>query len=256
MNVDEFRAATRALPPLPDKSPHTHKWQTHRVSLRRHILNEDPNDFIAWSTVRATMHVGNFATLDKEYEELPTHLHNAAIDNGFGGTHSYKDNKLLGANKVHQTYMLSYLDEYFDKSALLLPIAEFGGGYGSMASVFHELGFDGDYHLYDLPEFLLLQEFYLSNLDIPAHYHTEFEPLTVDLLIAITSLSETPIKLRDRFLNNITARYYCIRFQENYFNVDNIAYFERFMSETPGDWHIIQDKFMKTHYYLIGERYE
>lgn len=255
MNVDEFRAAIRALPPLPDKTAHTHKWQTHRASLRRHILNEDPNNFIAWSTVRATMHVGNFGILDREYAQLSHRLHFVSRDSGFGGTELYMGDNKLGTNNIHQAHVLKVLMDNYDVDIQdLISIAEFGGGYGSMCSIFHNLEFDGDYYLYDLPEFLLLQEFYLSNIGIDAHYHSEFDPLEVDLFIAVTSISETPIALRDRFFKNIKARYYCIRFQESYFDVDNQAYFERFAAETPGVWHVIRDRFMRTHYYFIGER--
>ena len=46
-------------------------------------------------------------------------------------------------------------------------IVEFGGGYGSMCRLLHKLGFSGQYFIYDLPEFVALQRYFLKSIGMP-----------------------------------------------------------------------------------------
>ena len=49
-------------------------------------------------------------------------------------------------------------------------IFEFGGGYGSMCRLAHNLGFNQAYIIFDLQPFSALQNYYLSSLDLPVRF--------------------------------------------------------------------------------------
>lgn len=262
ITTEEFRSAMRNLPPI---IPIGNRWDRHRRSIRNHTIIDDPAEFLKWSTISATMHVGINQERQKEYDYLMElgiphqDITFAITDTGFGAPDYLDDRNRFGTNYIHQAFKLSHLQTYLKSKEAslsgLFSIAEFGGGYGAMSVVIRKYGFFGEHHFYDYPELLLLQRYYLSNLGlrINAHFYEDFAPREVDLLIGIMSLSESPLKTRIEFLNNIKAKYYFIQFQQKFFEIDNHKFFSEWADENLSDW-IITDGEMKTHYYLIGER--
>ena len=123
-------------------------------------------------------------------------------------------------------------------------IVEFGGGFGGLCRVMHAIGFRGRYLLYDLPPFVLLQRYYLTGAGIMRGSDDrvratcevdEVESFVTSLgagdraaFWATWSLSETPVVLRER-MKPIVARlgHYCIGYQGEYGEVDNVDYFTR-----------------------------
>ncbi len=71
-------------------------------------------------------------------------------------------------NLIHQAYHLCRFEEVTGLSLPTLPYVEFGGGYGSLCRLFHQMGFAGTYVIFDLPEVWALQRFFLKTLGIPA----------------------------------------------------------------------------------------
>jgi hypothetical protein len=66
-------------------------------------------------------------------------------------------------NLIHQAYSLAQLTEIGDcRLENLSQIVEFGGGFGTMCKLVHQLGFKGRYIIFDLPECSALQEYYLN----------------------------------------------------------------------------------------------
>src|SRR5207244_11597755 len=53
-------------------------------------------------------------------------------------------------------------------------VLEFGGGYGSMCRLFHNLGFRGRYLIFDLPAFSALQRFFLRSIGMCVGSPEEF----------------------------------------------------------------------------------
>lgn len=111
-------------------------------------------------------------------------------------------------NLIHQAYHLARWEERTGLDvATLRRIVEFGGGYGAMAQVCRQAGFRGEYYIYDFPELLLFQKFYLSMIGLNAHRRTVIKTVSgfpawektiwwyrkhrADLLVALWSLSET-----------------------------------------------------------------
>lgn len=109
-------------------------------------------------------------------------------------------------------------------------ILEIGGGYGNMCSLVHDLGFKGQYSIFDFPEVHRIQKYYLERNDINANFITEVEDLNkVDLVIATWSLSEIPLEQRNEIMKRIKQSYnWLVLYQENAFNggIDNSKYFQ------------------------------
>lgn len=271
MTTDEFRVAMIALPAI---IPNGNLWDRHRKAIRNHVVKDDPEEFLKWSTISATMHVGMSQARVKEYNHLISYKNNkdflpnevlfAVTDTGFGAPEFYNPNAKFplpkyGANYIHQAFKLLHLQTYLHsldiKLSDLKSVAEFGGGYGAMAVIMHRYGFRGQYHLYDFPELLLLQQYYLSNmqLGIKAHFLESIRKKKVDLAIGVMSLSECPLETRIKFLEKIEAKYYFIQFQEAFFGIDNYTFFRDWAKENLSDWEITRGK-MRTHHYLVGER--
>lgn len=138
-------------------------------------------------------------------------------------------------------------------------IVEFGGGYGSMCRLARRLGFQGTYILYDLPEFLSLQKFYLGGLGLQADYFFAGKPaggnvlvnsladlrnavssygVAESLFIATWSISETPLQTRKQIFGAVRDfEYFMFGFQNKFDNVDNGEYFARLAEKNPGaEW--------------------
>lgn len=184
------------------------------------------------------------------------------------------------ANAIFQAYHLCRFEEVTGRSLASMPlIVEFGGGYGRGCKLVHDLGFRGTYVIFDLPEVAVLQRFYLRHLGIPV---TDARPagwpargvVTVvevaDLqallrarppgeaaFVAIGSLSEAPIALRDTLLAQVASfDAFLVFYSAQHDALDNRAYFARWRTALPNhDWHDIDTpQFGKSSAYLIGRR--
>ena len=156
------------------------------------------------------------------------------------------------ANLIHQLYHLYKWQQTTGRNiAGLGGIVEFGAGYGALALVANRLGFDGEYFIVDLPEFALLQQFFLSRtarrhpdpddhrgfywvgMDWPG-YLTDSG---YDLAIAGYSLSEVDYGLRDWFFGSFPAKSYLLWYSNRFEEYDNLDYFQRYLPGTMPDIH-------------------
>ena len=130
-------------------------------------------------------------------------------------------------NLIHQAYHILRWQEATGQSiADMRSIYEFGGGYGAMALVCNRLGFRGQYYIYDLPEFALLQQWYLGECGVDnVTWVNKGSENHVDLFIACYSLSETDFAERDRILDDWLANSYLFLYSNKFEQYDNIAYF-------------------------------
>ena len=149
------------------------------------------------------------------------------------------------ANLIHHAYHVSRFEDVTGaRVADFDTIVEFGGGYGSMARLAWQLGFRGEYVIYDLPEMSAVQRYCLTSMGIPVSaagtVHrgpgvscaTNADELArvlgdrvADLLLATWSLSETPVAFRERFLPLVRTNHYFFGYEDRYRGVDNDAYF-------------------------------
>lgn len=260
MNVKELRAAIKKLEPMQPFGQYPRfTWQRRQAEIREKILMEDPTEFLTWPMIHEALFVGDAPWVAHELKTLTTERWQRGIqENKFGKPTRLAANANTSGNMTHQAYILKqWEDAAGEHVENLKSVFEFGGGYGAMAKVCNQLGFTGPHVIHDLPEFLLLQQFYLSQVDATnAVFVQQIESLAemeFDLFIAGCSLSETPFKVRDKVLNTIKAKNYVILYQGYYMKRDNLGYFDQFAKENPDiEWHNYQVPHWPAHWYLVG----
>lgn len=211
MNVETLRYRLLALPtPSPNGF-----WSGKRDDFRRHVVSgESLDNFLNWPEITHTMFVGNAPYTGIELDALQTSVHwrryeVAIAEDGIGSPVLY--NRLTSGNLIHQCY---HLMQWESETGLLVSeldnIVEIGAGYGALCKIIRRLGFAGEYLIYDLPEFQLLQEWYLGELGIEATWASELpvHMLTPDLMIALWSLSEMHTDTQTEYMNSISPDHY------------------------------------------------
>ena len=276
IRISDLRSGIHALQPLTETSSiiSEQEWNRNRIKLRKNILQRDPRNFLRWPVVLFTMFH------ESKPEELAylqslsvwPHYESALVETPIGHPKPYPALPASSGNLVHQTYSLALLSETFSVPiAAYKSIFEFGGGYGSLARLVYRLGFSGHYTIFDLPEFSLLQKYYLSSSpDLTLSFDASDRPDTIssvtsiaeikknpiDLFIALWSLSESPLELRTQLLSAIPEpAYFLIAYQEDFNNIDNTAYFKTFVAERPQyTWTGFPIKHLSGHRYLLGKK--
>lgn len=261
MMVDELRQQMAALPDLPP-SDNPHSWLARRHNIREMVAKEDPEEFIKWPTVQGTMFVGDGPVVRAELAELRAddwdRWRIAILDTAeCGATRSKLVKMPTTGNMIHQAYHLMRFEKIIKQRVEEMgTILEFGGGYGSMARIAHNLGFRGGYAIHDLPEFSLLQEFYLRKCGVPATYSSGPIPrMDVDLFIALWSISEISPDVRMNLLEPTSFSYSLTAYSEIWDGWDNLSWY-RGMAKYLRDsrvWRELKIKHMPGQYYLVGE---
>lgn len=226
------------------------EWAGRLNQLRQDIKNKDPRGFLNWDVVSQTMfHECREVELDylkklDNWSEWKKTLRESSV----GCPRRYSKLKSSSGNLIHNAYHLARFLSFHNLDITKLDVIfEFGGGYGSLCRLFYRLGFQGKYIIYDLPEFSLLQEYFLKSLNMDLNVTTEntsdhyktvalisdisklaqhLPEKSIDMLIATWSLSESPISLRQNILKLIgNPDNYLIAYQEKFFNTNNEEYF-------------------------------
>lgn len=240
----------------------TSGWEENRQKLRDSLLNDDIKNFLNWKVIKGTMF---YVPKKLEYDRVKSYssLKNAIIESSIGNPKRYIHNIKSSGNLIHHAYSVSYLlDEMnidlFDR------VIEFGGGYGSMCRLFRNLGYIKEYIIYDLPEFSALQEYFLSSIGSNYSENTKFISDSKELsekmnkktlLLATWSISETPLEVREDFLNKFDFDYCLIAFQSDFEGIDNIKYFEEFQKRySTLSFKVIGIEHLKGSSYLIGKK--
>ena len=200
------------------------RWGAHREAMREHLRIGPPDKPWTFSTVVATMYVGDGKLVRKEAAEM------AAA----GEMAHYLDED--GTNLLHQHYHLWRWRGRQGANALarVKTIVEFGGGYGAMAIVAERCGFRGEYWIADFPEMNMMQWWHLGKrgISLEMHWVTEARPCErPDLFISCFGLSEvTPLE-RVKFLRQIQPRSYLMVYQRRWDGVDNERFFQIWAEE-------------------------
>lgn len=259
MEVEELRAAFSELP-FVDEQPPDWSWERHRWEIVRHAKNDDPERFLRWSTIQATMFPGETKWLLRELDELRMsgewpRWAEAIREPFFGDPLPMPSCWWTSGNLIHQAYHLFMWEIAAGRKIHDLGnIYEFGGGYGAMAFVASRSGFVGDYFIQDVAEVSLLQEYYLSNVGVNAVLTTETPDVEADLVIGCYSFSEVPIKLRESVLAKVTGKSYLFAYQDVFYNVDNLGWFREFANKRNDlAWTEIHVEHLPGRYYLIGK---
>jgi hypothetical protein len=227
MNNNQFKAAMAKLPEPPsDSSPPL--WDYWRHELWSRVVNTDnPEAFFAWAPIFHTMLVNHWIKPNKkEFKYLEPDLDRwdeAITMPEFGHPKDFYEDTKYSRNLIHQAYHIKRWEKATKtKLENCGKIVEFGGGYGAMAYLIHKLGFDGEYTIYDLPEFELLQDYYLWNAGKIKVKHSKSSNKIADLYIACYSLSEVPTDERLSILSHDLADNYLFLYSNKFATFDNI----------------------------------
>jgi len=267
-------------------------WLTNVDSLCQRVLTCDPGDFLQWDVILRTMVVGNAEFVCDELnflKDLPDwkgRWENAIEESPVGHPTFYDDFPSSSGNLITQAY---HLAQFEIKTGMDISHAsyvfEFGGGYGSMCRLVHNLNFTGRYVIFDLPPLSALQNFFLNMNNISSINSngffgktsngvvcvSEFEQLEAILadpmnisdaiFIATWSLSEAPINLRQSILSLVKQfEAFLIGYQGYFGNIDNMGFFEEWMSTMKNvEWHSwkikhLPNQFYRDNYYLMGKK--
>lgn len=219
MNSKQLKRAFRSLPPLEAGGDY---WEEKRRELQVAVRDQEPDGFLNWPLIRATMFVGEAPQYGSEFPFLQQKGYwwsNYLVEMG----------RAENSNLVHQGYHLAKWEEQKgERVSRLTSVVEIGGGYGAMARVFYAAGFSGKYTIYDCPEFSLLQQYYLSQMGCPVHYAHKppREKIHCDLLVACCSLSEMSRAQQQKYTAKISANHLLVQAKDAlWFGEDNTDLF-------------------------------
>lgn len=233
MDADGFKRAMAKLPePVTELQPPY--WEHWRHDLYKRVLTEDVTQFWEWPCIFHTMLTEHWqGPVAYELAHLDSRYWDAVALPHFGpGDGILMADGYLSRNMIHQAYHVQQWEQATgQRIGNLDTIVEFGGGYGAMALLCHRLGFEGKYVIYDLPEFSLLQEYYLSHFGLlhKVEWNPKRKPKNVDLFMALYSLSEIP--LADRIELVQQAKSYLFLYSGVWQGWDNVAFFQRAIPE-------------------------
>lgn len=257
------------------------KWIDNLHELKERILYDNPSEFLSWEVVKRTMFISDSFFILKEYRYLKSldvyskKWKPCLKETAVGRPDCYCILGGSSSNLVHHAYHLAVYENALEE----IPnekkvIFEFGGGYGSMCRLFHNLGFQGQYIILDLPLFSLLQNYYLRSLKIKILNRDEFqrgesgvlclsdftevEGLEISndsLFLATWSLSEVSLGLREA-LSGFMQKFgsFLFAYQPQFGEVDNEEYFKLLKkSNSNYQWKSIDIKHLQSKY-LFGTR--
>ena len=136
-------------------------------------------------------------------------------------------------------------------------VVEVGGGFGNFARMLYDDGFRGRYVILDLPQIVAFQRAYLAMVGIDDDYVSFGIPEVLGnvAFVACWSLSETPLAYRQTlfpWLHAETERYLIVTQTGEYHGVNNMMYFDQFMSDAKAEWTIRNVPYAPEDRYLFG----
>jgi putative sugar O-methyltransferase len=253
----------------------TKVWLDYCNNLQRYVKERDPRNFLNWDIIK-------FSMFHNAKKEEFSHLRSltswptwkeALKESPVGNPKRYPEMPDTSGNMVHYAYSLSLLSAAFRINPKdTKRIFEFGGGYGGMARLYFNLGFEGAYYIFDLPEFTALQKYYLRSTGLKIQKNSsvlknvslidkpEFleknPPENIDIFIGTWSLSETPIDFRNKMLSLVKdPNYYLIAYQKTFRGIDNSQYFKEFEKKHDNyEWRHFPIEHLPGNYYLLGKK--
>ena len=262
------------------------EWSQYTNRLSELVADDDVRSFLRWDVIQESMFVGNEPYIKDELDyfgnltDWKSKWSEAIVESPVGHPIPcvfYPDSS---GNLIHHAYHLAQFEEKIGiKIDEISFVFEFGGGYGSMCRLFYNLGFSGDYVIFDLPPFSVMQRFYLRTLSLPvlqmssvSENHAGIVSLSDmadlekvlsssrirkgsrSLFLATWSLSEAPTELRDAIVSMISDfDMVLIAYQSSYAGVDNVQFFDNFRHHFTGMiWHNWEIGHLGGNWYLMG----
>jgi hypothetical protein len=261
-------------------------WALNCNKLKQNIEGLDPRTFLQWKVVKDSMFVQESSFIRVELKKIINdksaniNWQDALKENYFGAPQRMLFNFNFSSNLIHHAYhFYNFQRNTNSKITEFELIFEFGGGYGSLARLANQMGFSGQYIIFDLPNFSFLQRYYLKNLgyniltydqlingkkgvycisDIEDVFALSkyFGEIHKSLFIATWSYSETPLEFRSQFINIISQfNVHLIAYQEVFEKIDNKSFFknlQRLISSS--NWNDFEVDTLPGNRYLFGRK--
>jgi len=255
-------------------------WTENENELRELIRKKDPREFLRWNVIRRNMFPDSAPYIRNEFSYLTKNnwntWKNSITETKVGCPAPFLRYLPSSENLIHTAYHLARFENQTKeeiKEADL--IVEFGGGYGCMCRLIHNIGFKGKYVIFDLPVFSALQVFYLKMIGLNAEYGissradgiscvsktSQIEviarsPTKKSLFIATWSISETPVEARSPILKSVEAfDLFLIAYQRTFSNIDNVTFFDDWTKHTDQFyWYNCEITHIPNSYYLFGRK--
>lgn len=229
-------------------------WNENRLKLIKHILTDNIDNFLNWQVIvgRMTYEPSENAVQFLKALSFWPKIQSILTRSSVGNPLSYPPLSESCGNSVnHACHLATLIVETGLDFNTLQTIFEFGGGFGMLCKLIFKFGFCGNYTIFDLPEVLALQEYYLSStLDKTSsfnHYQKDkdinflwdrnqtSEILIAEnsLFIALWSISESPFDLRDEIFKKVfqSTKYVLLGYQDEWYGYDNKTYFSNLITK-------------------------
>lgn len=254
-----------------NSTPSLNQWEDICIDIIKNIKKYGTDNFLQWPCIQHSMGDENSTFLFDEYRWLKRtewwKFNNQKIKYpSVGNPRPFLLNFNLTGATVHHSYCLSRLHEKTNINLSTLDyIIEFGGGYGNMCKIIHDIGFKGKYYIFDFEIMNELQNFFLRSQGIENVILVNSDLQWRDLLnslpnehkglfIATWSLSESPMSAREttsQFFKKFS--YFLIGYQEIFGEIDNSVYFNELVALSPDKkWHTMDMPKLNKHHLLLG----
>lgn len=182
----------------------TTMWAGFLNELKVLILNDNIENFKNWKPIRLTMNAGDpdFGFSKDHLDLLKNHKNWDIFEKILKTEYTTNAvNHLFYLTKLQQFKLIKDFDNIF----------EFGAGFGNMCRIANSLGFDGNYKIFDFPELLTIQKYYLEKNRVCFSKGLEFL-VNVDgenfdnnnsLFISTHALEESPPEVIKQILKKI-----------------------------------------------------
>lgn len=185
-------------------------WEEFRNRVKELIESNDLSTFMSWDILINTMIAGvdnieiDYLIKSKHWDFWVKNLEETVLKPNTHPVYQFSS-----TNNLHHAYSLQILVDKLGKDLTYFNfVTEFGGGYGNMGRLFKKINNNIIYNIYDIPEFLTIQEYYLKKNDIHdiillKNNDVIEQILGKSLFLALWSISETPIANRIDYMNNL-----------------------------------------------------
>ncbi|AKB47811.1 hypothetical protein MSKOL_2034 [Methanosarcina sp. Kolksee] len=259
------------------------EWRGIAAELRKLALTTDPRHFLRWRVLQKSMAVAYAQFVSIEYAELRNRCDwnsrwkDLVVEDDVGDPVPFIEDRKSSANLLHHAFVAAKFEDFLGhRLSDFNSVFEFGGGYGSFCRLMRRLGAKGHYNIFDLQEMSSLQTFYLSSLGFPVEYgtlgsptkdsvHCFYDPSLLasvktasssNLFIALWSLSESPLSLREKVIHLVNdSDAFLIGYQDRFGEVDNTIFFNKLKNlRSDVIWLDIPLSYLPAHHLLFGKR--
>jgi glycosyltransferase involved in cell wall biosynthesis len=179
------------------------------LKIREHLATDSIESFPTWPILHFTMFT-------------PAN----AAERSAIGYEGEPPKDVLERNREHHEFLWDKFSEFVDEENIN-GIFEFGGGYGQLRKVVHEMHAEIPYAIYDFPELHAIQRHFLD--PIPTEFYTSTDVLPTgkhNVFISFWAYTECPKEVRDGLIPFFKDAAFDVLFLglAQRFQLDNIAY--------------------------------